>query len=185
LYSRSAVLTSTIPIRKYPAAGGVVVNRSDGSVLVLLRAGRLGPRGYPEVRLPKGHIEPGEDPEQAALREVCEEAGLSKLEIIAGLGRESVEFDWQGVHFIRDETYYLLATTSTSKFDEPEGQFKRRWLDWESALSQLTYGAEREWLRRAQQAWNSRLEDIADQEPNKAYQYPKVEKEVPISDEEP
>ena len=48
-------------IRAYASAGGLVVEA--GRVLVLERPGRR------ELRLPKGHIEPGETPRQAALRD--------------------------------------------------------------------------------------------------------------------
>lgn len=173
----------TFPVRTYRSAGGVVVSEASGHVLVLLRSERLGPDGRPEVRLPKGHIEPGEDPQQTALREVHEESGLSGLEIVACLGREAVEFDWQGYHYIRDETYYLLALTNGSRFEEPEKQFRRQWLAWEHALTALTFEAEREWTRRARRAWERRLEDIADQKTNEAYQNAEVEKKVPICKE--
>lgn len=163
----------------------MVVSKSNGNVLVLVRPGRAGPDGRPEVRLPKGHIEAGEDPQEAALREVHEEAGLSRLEVIASLGHEPVEFDLQGVHVIRDETYYLMTATRYSSFEEPERQFERQWLDWESALSQLTFEAEREWLRRAQRIWQSHLEDIADEESNETYQHTKVQKEIPVGKEKP
>ncbi|NIV37291.1 MAG: NUDIX domain-containing protein, partial [Anaerolineae bacterium] len=63
----------------YQSAGGVVVTAAD-EVLVLVRAKRLGLDDRPEIRLPKGHIEPGESPREAALREVCEESGLTHLE---------------------------------------------------------------------------------------------------------
>ena len=142
-----------LPVRRYVSAGGVVVGKASGDVLVLVRAGRLDPYGRPEVRLPKGHIEPDEEPLQTALREVREEAGLSDLEVISCLGCESVEFDWQGFHYIRDETYYLMTTTDRSTYEEPEKQFARQWLDWECALSTLSFEAEREWVRRARQAW--------------------------------
>lgn len=148
---------NTLPVRRYPSAGGVVVRRTDGNVLVLLRRGRLGPGGRSEVRLPKGHIESGEDAEQTALREVREEAGLSMLEIVAWLGWQTVEFDWQGAHYIRDETYYLMSTTSSTCYQEPERQFQRQWLSWDNARSQLTFEAEREWLRRAHLAWEIQL----------------------------
>ncbi len=51
------------------AAGGVIVD-DDGTVLVVHR-----PR-YDDWSLPKGHLEPGESFEDAALREVLEETGL-------------------------------------------------------------------------------------------------------------
>jgi len=96
-----------------------------------------------------------------------------------------VEFDWQGIHYVRDEIYYLMSTTCSTKSHEPEGQFKREWLGWESALVQLTFEAEREWLRRAQRAWASRLQNIADQEAKETHQHTEVEEEIPVGDEEP
>ncbi len=58
--------------RMAPAAGGVVVK--DGKFVSIVR------KGIPD--LPKGHIEKGETPEVAALREVEEETGIGKLHII-------------------------------------------------------------------------------------------------------
>jgi 8-oxo-dGTP pyrophosphatase MutT (NUDIX family) len=61
--------------RMAPAAGGIVV--MDGKIVTITR------NGIPD--LPKGHIEKGESPEQAALREVEEETNISKLRIIKEL----------------------------------------------------------------------------------------------------
>ena len=61
--------------RMAPAAGGVVVK--DGRFIGIVR------HGIPD--LPKGHIEEGETPEQAALREVEEETGIGKLQIVKAL----------------------------------------------------------------------------------------------------
>ena len=58
-----------------PAAGGVVVK--DGKFVSIVR------HGIPD--LPKGHIEKGETPENAALREVEEETGIGKLQIVKEL----------------------------------------------------------------------------------------------------
>jgi len=141
----------------YAAAGGVVVDAAGKRILVLLRPGRLGPDGQPEVRLPKGHIESGESREQTALREVQEEAGLSGLAILADLGQQTVEFDWQDSHIIRDESYFLMALAGDEDTLCPEKQFERLWLTWEEALARLTFEAEREWVRKARQAWQKRL----------------------------
>ena len=61
--------------RMAPAAGGVVMK--DGKFVSIVR------KGIPD--LPKGHIEKGETPEVAALREVEEETGIGKLHIIKEL----------------------------------------------------------------------------------------------------
>ena len=58
-----------------PAAGGVVVK--DGQFVSIVR------HDIPD--LPKGHIEKGESPEQAALREVEEETGIGKLRVVKEL----------------------------------------------------------------------------------------------------
>ena len=145
----------------YRSAGGVVV-AATGEVLVLVRARRLGPDDRPEVRLPKGHIEPGEGSREAALREVREESGLVQLVVLAALGDQQVRFTWRGTHYLRDESYYLMTVTPGAKHDKPEAQFERRWLGWADALTHLTFEAEKEWVRRAQVAW-SRLQNVSDQ----------------------
>ena len=61
--------------RMAPAAGGAVV--TDGKIVTITR------NGIPD--LPKGHIERGEEPERAALREVEEETGIGKLHIVREL----------------------------------------------------------------------------------------------------
>lgn len=54
------------------AAGGVVEN-SEGEVLMIRRKGWWD--------LPKGHIEQGEQPREAAAREIMEETGLQEVDI--------------------------------------------------------------------------------------------------------
>jgi 8-oxo-dGTP pyrophosphatase MutT (NUDIX family) len=130
---------------RYQAAGGVVVN--GDKVLVLRRPGR------DEVRLPKGHIKKRESRVEAALREVTEESGYADLEVVADLGRQVVEFDFEGAHVVRDEYYFLVRLQSDrqAEREEQEFQFIPDWVDWDQALSELTYEPEREWVRRARQ----------------------------------
>lgn len=158
-------MDSKEPLRTYKSAGGVVVEATGELVLVLVRAGRLGPNGRTEVRLPKGHVEPSESRREAAIREVHEESGLARLAILADLGHQSVEFTWKGTHYLRNETYFLMTCPSDVKHNRPEAQFERQWLTWEDALIHLTFEAEKEWLRRAQTAWNNTLQDVSDQDP--------------------
>jgi 8-oxo-dGTP pyrophosphatase MutT (NUDIX family) len=132
-------------INRYTAAGGVVVH--DSRVLVLRRPGRG------EVRLPKGHVEPGEDVQVTALRETHEESGYANLAVKADLGTQVTEFDHAGRHVIRTERYFLMALTDDAggAFSGGEEQFEPDWLTWDEALASLTFEAEREWVRRARQ----------------------------------
>ncbi len=127
----------------YQAAGGVVMHR--GQVLLLDRPGRG------EVRLPKGHIEEGETPSQAALREVREEAGYAHLEIVASLGTQHVQFERPQRQVTRDEHYFLMRLCDEAQVEreEQELQFIPLWTAPAEALQRLTFEVEREFVRRA------------------------------------
>ena len=144
--------TSDSKTVSYQAAGGVVV---DGDrVLVLHRPGRG------EIRLPKGHIDPGEAPRATALREVSEESGYADLEIVADLGAQTVEFDWNGRHYVREEHYFLMRLSSEQKLarnHHDEHQFIPAWVAWAEAIALLTFEAEREWVRRGLAADRERI----------------------------
>ena len=148
-------MANQLPIRKYSSSGGIVIDSIGERLLVLVRPKRLGPDGLPEVRLPKGHIEPDESRQQTALREVREETGLAELVVLADLGHQTVEFEWQDHHYIRDESYFLMSTPADAEVGCSETQFRTLWLTWQEALARLTFEAEREWIRRAQVARGS------------------------------
>ena len=60
-------------------AGGIVIG--DSGTLAMVKSRNSGTWLFP-----KGHLEPGEDDETAARRELKEEAGLTELEYIDDLG---------------------------------------------------------------------------------------------------
>jgi 8-oxo-dGTP pyrophosphatase MutT (NUDIX family) len=140
---------------RYAAAGGVVV--SGDRVLALRRPSRS------EVRLPKGHVELGEDVQAAALRETREESGYADLVLEADLGIQVVEFDYEGRHVVRTERYFLMALAESPKGSPTDGeeQFETVWLTWDEALAALTFGVEREWVRRARLASGGNVEGPA------------------------
>ena len=91
-------------IPEQQSAGGVVVRKEDGRVLVAL----VQERGHGDFVLPKGRMEPGETNEQTAIREVEEEAGFEKLTLHSLLGAEErLAFDrktWKTTHFFLFQT---------------------------------------------------------------------------------
>jgi len=91
-------------VREHLSAGGVVARVENGRVHIAL----VGEKGLSKFVLPKGHVEAGESLEQAAVREIEEEAGLSQLTLLAPLGmRERLDFrkrTWKKTH------YFLFAT---------------------------------------------------------------------------
>ena len=137
----------------YQAAGGVVLTEDRSAVLVLVRS------SGDEVRLPKGHVEPGESVVATALREVREESGYDDLKIIAPLGQQLVSFSVGSRAIRRTESYFLMQLCPRLQVTcQPgEAQFSPRWVTWEEALTQLTFEAEREWIRRARTYLRSEL----------------------------
>ena len=131
-------------VHRFEAAGGVVV---DGDRVLVLRSARYG-----DLRLPKGHIEAGEEPLQAALREVTEESGYADLAVVADLGTQIAEFDSAQGHTIRHEHYYLLSLQSGRQHPRPPGddKFTPEWLTWPEAIAGLVFDEERHWLIAAQ-----------------------------------
>lgn len=135
------------PVQRYSAAGGVVID--EGKMLLLDRPLRQ------EVRLPKGHIDPGETPDVTALRETAEESGYHDLAIVADLGSQVVEFDHKGEHFIRTEYYFLMHLLSHQQQMRPAQdaeQFRVLWTPIDQAVERLTYSAEKAIARKAIQA---------------------------------
>ena len=130
--------------KNYRAAGGVVI---DGERMLLLdRPLRR------EVRLPKGHIDPGETATVAALRETAEESGYDDLEIVADLGSQVVKFNYLGDDFVREEQYYLMRLVSertVRRNRKDEAQFKPIWGPLDEAAARLTFPAEQQFAQRA------------------------------------
>ena len=87
------------------SSGGVVARRVDESVHLLLIRDSYGKWG-----LPKGHVENGESSREAALREVREETGLTRLDPGPSLGTIDWYFRLKGdlVHKFCD--YFLMVS---------------------------------------------------------------------------
>lgn len=91
--------------RQAPAAGGVVM--IDNQFVAIER------NGIPD--LPKGHIEKGETPEAAAVREVEEETGITDLTIAGDLPTTWHCYLLNGIWTIKKTSWFLMKTASGMK----------------------------------------------------------------------
>lgn len=138
---------------QYQAAGGIVLD-SDARVLLIERM----VDGQHEIRLPKGHIDPGETAEAAAQREVCEETGYCDLHLLADLGWQITTFLLDQRRVQREERYYLMRLASDrqqppSFSSKREALFRNLWAaSLEDAEALLTFEAEKSVARRARNA---------------------------------
>jgi 8-oxo-dGTP pyrophosphatase MutT (NUDIX family) len=98
-------------------------------------------RAHDEWVFPKGHIEAGESPEKAALRELREEAGVEG-EIVATIGTNEFVANEEAVRAI----YYLTKFLRISQAVEDR---EICWCEFETALAQLSFKDARELLRAA------------------------------------
>jgi 8-oxo-dGTP pyrophosphatase MutT (NUDIX family) len=103
------------------AAGGLV-RHTSGKYLFIEKKGKLD--------LPKGHIEPGEEPESCALREVEEECGIKGHSIVKPLQPSYHTYSWEGISYLKKTSWFLMQYDGTM-FIEPqveEGITKVEWL---------------------------------------------------------
>jgi 8-oxo-dGTP pyrophosphatase MutT (NUDIX family) len=103
------------------AAGGLV-RHTSGKYLFIEKKGKLD--------LPKGHIEPGEEPEACALREVREECGITGHKIIKPLQPSYHTYSWEGISYLKKTSWFLMDYSGIMVLEPQinEGITKVEWL---------------------------------------------------------
>jgi 8-oxo-dGTP pyrophosphatase MutT (NUDIX family) len=108
-------------------------------------------KGKTVLALPKGHIDPGETPAEAAAREVREEAGVVS-EVDRKLGDVKYVYTWDGERRFKVVSFFLCRYRSGSVRDHDHEVDGARWLPLEDAPRRLEYGGERDMARKAIEA---------------------------------
>jgi 8-oxo-dGTP pyrophosphatase MutT (NUDIX family) len=119
--------------------GGVVVR--GGEVLVITPAGRR------VTGLPKGGMEAGETPEQAATREVREETGVVAT-VRRPLGDVRYTYRRNGRRVRKTVHFFLFDYVEGSTDDHDHEVDDARWIGIAGARTELTYPGERALIER-------------------------------------
>ena len=128
------------------SAGGVVVNdRREAIVIVPTRRAADGSK---VLALPKGHPDGDETPEQAATREVREEAGVV-AELVERLGDVAYSYQRKGQRVDKRVRFFLFRYVSGSTDDHDHEIEEARWMPLEQAARELSFPGEREMVKRA------------------------------------
>ncbi len=131
------------------SAGGLVIDFSGTKGLLI---GRLDQKDEARERLlwslPKGHIESGETPEEAAIREVAEETGIQS-EILRELGVIDFWFMAGGKRIHKTVHHYLFKEVGGTLAPQVTEVDEVRWFPLNEIVERLAYPDEKKLIARS------------------------------------
>lgn len=119
-----------------PTAGGVIYRRlPDAKVEILLIQDSKG-----RWTIPKGHIEDGETPRQAAEREIKEETGLSNMRLQSWLGKINFRYRRANSLVLMTTDIFLVEALGKTSAIKPEKWMNNlAWMSAQDALDKIEY----------------------------------------------
>lgn len=126
------------------SAGGIVLK--DGQVLLIKNAA-MRDKNKAYWGFPKGHINPGEKSEQAALREIKEETGV-EAEIVKKLGDSRYIFTKKGEKIFKVVVYFELKFVSGEIKAQDLEVLDVKWVDPKEALILLSFKKDQDFLKQ-------------------------------------
>jgi diadenosine hexaphosphate hydrolase (ATP-forming) len=101
-----------------PTAGGIIFRAKGDDIEILLIQD-----AKDRWTIPKGHIESGESPKETAVREIAEETGLKRIEVLSWLGKVDFRYRRQDRLVLMTTQVYLMKA-----LDQREGLQKEKWM---------------------------------------------------------
>jgi len=126
------------------SSGGVIIKRHGTKLRVLLIRDPYGKWTWP-----KGKIDKGETPVEAARREIEEETGLKSVELISKLGRTNYFYTRKNLIYKTVHLYLFKFTGREAVVVDKSEIEDGRWFAVEQALSLVSYEGAKAFLRKA------------------------------------
>jgi 8-oxo-dGTP pyrophosphatase MutT (NUDIX family) len=132
------------------SAGAVVFNENGRRrYLLLLNKERWD--------FPKGNMEKGESELDTVRREVREETGIAKLEVIKGFRRVIEYFYRREGKNIHKQVFYYLARANEDRVTISHEHEDFGWFDYDESLAKLSYNNSKATLREAEKFLGARI----------------------------
>lgn len=117
-------------------SGGIVFRRAKNGELQLL----LIKDAKNRWTIPKGHVEPGEEPRQTAEREIREETGLKEMKVMNWLGK--VNFRYRREHTLVLMTMHIYLVQGLGDTDDLTAEDWMNGIEWlpaNDAIDKIAY----------------------------------------------
>lgn len=135
-FGRNGKKPSIQEIVREPTAGGIVFRRAPAGDIEIL----LIQDAKDRWTIPKGHIEEGESAQQTAKREIGEEAGLEKVDVLGWLGK--IHFRYRRLDklvLMTTQIYLVRAKGDTDAIKKEEWMNGIKWFKFADALDAIEY----------------------------------------------
>lgn len=123
------------------SAGAVIFRREGNKIFYLLLhyVNQPGKKRKPYWDFSKGHIEAGETPKIAAIREIKEETGITDLVFVRGFKRHIKYFFFVENKRIFKIVTFFLARTRTKDVVISDEHAGFQWLEYEQAMKTMRF----------------------------------------------
>ncbi len=120
-----------------PTAGGIVfrMSKDQKDIEILLIQDSKG-----RWTIPKGHIEPGENAKQTAIREIGEESGLFHIQVLSWLGKIHFQYRRADKLVLMTTQIYLVRALDDAEIPTKEQWMKGiKWFKFNDAINAIEY----------------------------------------------
>lgn len=145
-------MTSTkSPSRREISAGGVVYRKVENANAPTYEVILCRPTGKTHWGLPKGLVDPGEDVETTARREVREESGVI-ARVVKPLGKDGYIYRRNGILTVKEVHYFLMEYESGDIAIHDHEMDAVEWVALNAAIERAAFEGTQKMIRAAREA---------------------------------